>query len=179
MTIRRLSYLGVILLILGAASFLVWKREEPEEGAPSPLAKIKPEAIARIEFAAPGVAVMTLVQASSGTWTMPSLSTVPVAPGALDPTLSMLRDFSTGSLVSDSPGRFDQYAVSTASGTRLTVYAAQVEKPVLDLLVGKPTANGQSSFVRRPEENLVYVGEDLSSYRLSAAFERLRKPAPR
>ena len=174
MTPRRLLALVVLLVLVAGAAALVWRAEQPVTAGANPLAKIDAARIDRIQIVSKSTT--TLVQ-SGGRWRLESPVVDAADAAAVGRLVTGLRTFTFGSVVSENKAKHGQFSVDDATGARLTVMTAGGKTPTLDLIVGKPTADLESSFVRAPDEDKVRTADGLSSFLVRDDPSRLRDPA--
>lgn len=171
MTGRRVAALTAVLAVVLALAWGAWKRQQPERPDPSPLAGVPSADIERIDIVFDSTT--TLVRQGGG-WRLAAPVDDAADTVAVERLIGVLRDFTFGSVVSESAARHGVYEVNDASATRVTVAVAGSDGPALDLLVGKPTADLESSYVRRPGDSRVRTGDGLSGFLLRADAETLR-----
>ncbi|MBV9080792.1 MAG: DUF4340 domain-containing protein [Elusimicrobia bacterium] len=170
MTPARLRNLVILLAVFAAGAALVWKSQQPKASLESPIAKIPDDRLARIEIVVN--ASTTTIRRTGGEWRLDSPAD-PADPAAAARLIGALKNFTIGSVLSENPARHSQYAVNDSSAARVQVFTGISDKPTLDLLVGKPSADLSSSYFRFPGDNRVRTADGLSSFLIREASSQL------
>jgi Domain of unknown function (DUF4340) len=94
--------------------------------------------------------------------------------------LEMLHNFSVGSIISESPSRYDNFHVSSGTAVRVRVYVQGAEAPVLDGYMGKEATTPRECYFRFEGKTPVYIAADMRTYVLREPVHdyRMRKFLP-
>ena len=119
------------------------------------------ERLAKIEIIRPGAA-LTLAKIEGWQVTAPRSDgwPIPANAGAVSRLVEAIADLRLEETITENPSRQSAFEVDDSSGTRLRA-SAMNGTVLLDLIVGKASADGNRLYVRRPQEAVVRLAGGL------------------
>ncbi len=169
-----LAALVAVLLVLIGAAVVVGRSGRPAPSEMSPLATLPIDQITQLELSVNGAT--TTIKDVNGDWRIVTPFEDRAFREAVVRLLTFLKDIRLGSVVSENPARFVQFALDDAQATRFKVFAKGQETPVLDYWVGKEATDPTSCFIRVPGSNQVRTAENLPVSALLKSPELFRSP---
>jgi hypothetical protein len=143
--LRVLGVFGAVLLLWGILAIV--RRPPSDRPERLTLSKVDTAAVDTVALGS-----VTLVR-SGGTWRVNGYTTAPDAISELEKGLTDTS--ATTELVAESRTSHDRLGVGADSGKKVRVIVHG--KPMLDLITGKRTQDGQGVYVRQPTEDPVYA----------------------
>ena len=171
---RKLGLLAFLLLLLAVAAVIVRQTARPSARGRNPLADVQPEAISRVIVE--NRAGRVVLERADGSWNVAEPFSDAASPQQVGRMVSALRDFAVSSVVSENPGRHEQFEVNEGSATRIQVFVTGKEKPALDGYIGKTVTGADTVYFRFAGQQPVRLGRNLPKWMFEREPREFREP---
>jgi hypothetical protein len=161
----------IIFLILAVIVYFFFTRKDTinTQNVNEKLFTADSSKIDKIEIKKTGETIV--LEKVNGQWTMSQPVSYPADTNAITPILANLAHFKISSIASENPEKFSIY-LDSANHTLVSTY--QDGKLLGTFEIGKSAASYQNSYVKKPDENKIYIAENLSNANFLKAAKDFR-----
>lgn len=157
----RLQAILGVALVFQCALIALWDTGPERRYAPTPAAvsgrwfpAFDPDAVVELRLLRDGKE--TRLRRSEGGWVVETEGGAPADASAVEAALATLADLEGGIVVSENPGKFEDFGVEGAEAIEVRAVARDGAE-VAALVVGRSTADWRSTYVRHPPDASVVL----------------------